>query len=474
MQDLPRLPRALPRPALTPLIPLDYLQPGLSLLQTVSIWRAYRRMMTLVVVTVLALTALAVMAWPRSYVARVTLMVNYEVNDPLNGKELPVGQVASYIATQVELMQTPGVLLEVVDRLNLTQDADYTKDYVETGSSLREWVADQVARRLAVYQSQRGGQLIYITYTARKPALAAAVANTVAQVYKEQDGQRTLSLPGLRARRYTQQLKDLKGKVFEAQRALTSYEQGHALLDEGATSHVDLDLLTSLEARLADARASRRLAEAKLTVNPEVSDPVLISPHIQTLKTQLAAQELRGEQLERQYMPEHPDVIDARLQLVSTRRSLASSMRSYADNAQASLVVAQRQEAGLQAAVDQQRRRALTRGQVNDDAGKHRLELESAQVVYRRALEGYDQIMFASSGPQANISLVSPATPPVRPNKPIVLTGLLLGALLALGLGLGLPLMVERFNRHIRCRDDIEHEHHIPVLAEFHRLSTRT
>jgi uncharacterized protein involved in exopolysaccharide biosynthesis len=474
MQDIHRLPRSLPPPLLTALMPLDYLQPGRSLLQTWSIWRAYRRMIVLVFVSILSMAALAVLLWPRTYVAMVTLMVNYEVNDPTNGKELPVGQVASYIATQVELMQTPGVLLEVVDRLHLTDDEYYTRGYVEGSSTLREWVADKVSKRLAVYQSQRGGQLIYISFAARKPAQAALVANTVAEVYKEQDAQRSTTLPGLRARRYAQQLKELKGKVNEAQHALTGYEQGHALLAEGSTGHVDLDLLATLESRLVDARTSRRLAEARRAMNAEVSDPVLVSPHVQTLKSLLAAQELRSEQLERQYTPLHPDVIDARLQLVSTRRSLADSVHNYTDNAVAGVSVAQGLESALQAAVERQRSKALARGRMTDEAAKHRLELDSAQAVYRRALEGYDQIMFASTGPQVNISLVSAATPPVRAGKPIVLIGLLLGGLLALGLSLGLPLLVERFNRRIRCRDDIEHEHHIPVLAEFYRLSTRT
>ena len=90
--------------------------------------------------------------WPRTYTAMVTLMVNYEVNDPLNGKELPVGQVGSYIATQVELMQTPEVLLAVVDRLRLTENKDYARGYRGDSGTLREWVAKKLSKNLAIYQ----------------------------------------------------------------------------------------------------------------------------------------------------------------------------------------------------------------------------------------------------------------------------------------------------------------------------------
>jgi hypothetical protein len=41
-------------------------------------------------------------------------------------------------------------------------------------------------------------------------------------------------------------------------------------------------------------------------------------------------------------------------------------------------------------------------------------------------------------------------------------------------LGLGIPLGYELFNRRVRCRDDLERHHGIPVLAEFGALPMRT
>jgi uncharacterized protein involved in exopolysaccharide biosynthesis len=476
MHDIHRPARGAAHQALspyTPLIPLDYLRPGLSLRQTVSIWHARRGWMLMILLGVMSLTGAALFAWPRTYVATVALMVNYEVNDPLNGKELPVGQVASYIATQVELMQTPEVLLAVVDRLQLTEDEDYTRGYTEQAGTPRMWAADQLARHLAVFQSQRGGQLIYITYSARQPRRAADVANAVAEVYKQQDSLRATQLPDLRARRYAQQLEELKAKVNDAQRAATRYQQSNALLDDSGKTNVELELLATLESRLVDARHVRSTAEARAAANPSVSDPVLGSVHVQGLRTQIAAQELQQAQLERKYMPQHPDVVDARLQLVSTRQSLASSLQSYSNNASAGLEQARQLEAGLQAAVTSQRGRALGRGRLKDESAKYLLALESAQAVYRRALEGYDQVMFATSAPHANLSLVSSATPPVHASKPRVGVGLALGGLLAVLLSLSIPMALEMTNRRVRCRDDLEIDHHLPVLAEFGRLNRR-
>jgi polysaccharide biosynthesis transport protein len=473
MQDFPELPRARPRSVLTPLIPLDYVHPGISLSQMFSLVRAYRGLILLIMFSVLSITGLAMALWPRTYVATVTMMVNYEVNDPLNGKELPIGQVANYISTQVELMQTQEVLLAVVDRLQLTQDSDYLKGYRDGRGNVREWVAAKVAKYLTVNQSQRGSQLIYITYSADHPGHAAEVANTVAEVYKEHDEMRSTAPPGERAKRYALQLNELKGKVDEAQRGVTAFHQRNGLIEEGNKTNVDLELLATLEARLVDAQNTRRYADARAGANQSVSDQVLASPQTQALKTQLAAQELRHAQLERVYFPQHPDILDSQLQLASTRRSIDSALKSYSDNASASQNVAQRLENSLRHEVDTQRRKVLAKGRLQDESAKYLLALESAQSVYKRALEGYDQIMFASTRPYTNVSLVSRATPPVKPKKPMVLTGIIFGSFLAIMLGFAIPLVYELLNRRVRCRDDIEREHGIAVLAEFGPISRR-
>ena len=156
MSDLPQVYRETPVSMVTPVIPLNFVYPGLSLAQILSVVWAHRKLSFLIVLLVLSLTALVMSVWPRTYTASVTLMVNYEVNDPLNGKGLPVGQVGSYIATQVELLQTPEVLLTVVDRLRLTQNRDYARGYRGDSGTLREWVAKEMSKNLVVVQGQMG------------------------------------------------------------------------------------------------------------------------------------------------------------------------------------------------------------------------------------------------------------------------------------------------------------------------------
>jgi uncharacterized protein involved in exopolysaccharide biosynthesis len=473
MTDFPLAAREGSSSATAAYIPLNYGQPGLSLKQMLSIVWAYRNLSLLIVAVVMTLTVAIVALWPKTYAATVALMVNYEVNDPLNGKELPVGQVGSYIATQVELMQTPEVLQAVVDRLGLAQNPDYARGYKGENGTLSEWVATQLAKTLTITQSLRGSQLIYLTYSSNDRKEAALIANTIADVYKEQDYKRSTGPSSESAKRYAQELNELKLKVDQAQKEVTEFKQRNGLIDEGNRSNVDAALQATLDEHLLVAQSALRVAEARASADQSVSDQVLSSTQTQALKTQLAAQELRLAQLIRAYSPQHPAVLDAQLQIETIRHSLASALKSYSDNASAGVSVAQRLEQSLQRAVAEQRAKVMAKSRVQDEAAKYLLELESAQSVYKRALEGYDRVMFASGGHYTNVSLVSRATPPVAASKPKVLVWLVLGAIAALGLGLGIPLLYELSNRRVRSRDDLERHHGVPVLAEFGKINTR-
>ena len=421
----------------------------------------------------MSLTVLALAIWPRTYAATVALMVNYEVNDPSNGKELPVGQVASYIATQVDLMQTPEVLLAVVDRLNLTQKPDYARGYRKESGPLNEWVAAKLGKTLVITQSLRGSQLIYLTYSSNDPADAAQVANAVAEVYKEQDYKRSTGPSSESAKRYALELNELKTKVNQAQTEFTEFKQLNGLIDEGNRSNVDAALQTTLGEHLLMAQSARRAAESRALADQSVSDQMLSSTQTQALKTQLAAQELRQAQLARDYTPLHPAILDGQLQIETIRLSLAAAQKSYSDNASAMLSAAQRLEQSLQRSAADQRTKILAKSRLQDEAAKYLLELESAQSVYKRALEGYDRVMFASGGHYSNVSLISRATPPVSPSKPKVLAWLILGGIAATMLGFGIPMAYELFNRRVRSRDDLERLYGVPVLAEFGRLPRR-
>ncbi|HME39217.1 MAG TPA: GumC family protein [Steroidobacteraceae bacterium] len=447
----------------------DASPPGMSMAQLRAIVLAYRWQSILIAAAIVIMVAGVTKIMPKTYAATATLMVNYESNDPLAARGIQTGPVAAYISTEIELMQSSEVLLPVVDKLNLTADRNYTAGYKEGGGDLRDWVKDVLRKDLEIEQGRFGSQLIYITASARDPALAASIANAVADVYLDQQRQRVSGPASERAQSYARELAELKHKVSVAQDQVTAFRQKSGVTDAAAqTNNVEGDLLTSLELKYQEAQNQRRAAEVaasrdRLSLQAEkASDP------FQMLRKRLNDQNSQLAVLRATMGPAHPKVIELENQIAATSKSLNDEITASQNSANADLAGARQLEQKLAAAVAEQRAKVLGVRKLQDEGTKYVLELESAQSVYKRALDGYDQIMFASGEHYANVNFISRAVPvmkAMKPNKPkLVLLGVLAGLLL----GLGTPFVYELlFNRRVRCRDDFERGFGVPVLSEF-------
>jgi succinoglycan biosynthesis transport protein ExoP len=461
------LQQALPAQALS--MPQDYANPGLSLMQLWAIFWAYRKLILAIAVAITLASGIFAKLMAKTYSSTATLMVNYESNDPMAARGMQTGPVGTYISTEMQLMASSEVLLPVVDKLNLVANKNYTAGYHGDGSGLRDWIKDALIKDLEIEQGKLGSQLILITASARDGILSAEIANAVADTYLEQQKQRVYGPASERAKNYSQELAELKHKVSVAQDQVTAFRQRTGVTDASAqANNVDAELLTTLEQRYQEAQNQRRAAEVAAAANAASSSSVMGSAVIQGLKTQLNDQAKQLAQMEATMGTAHPKVIELQNQMAATRRSLAAEVQTYSSNSASDLSSARLLEQKLAAAVEEQRTKVLAVRKLQDEGTKYVLELESAQSVYKRALDGYDQIMFASGEHYANVNFVSRAVPAIKaakPNKPKLV---IMGALAGLFFGLLGPFGYELIlNRRVRCRDDFERGFGVPVLSEF-------
>jgi polysaccharide biosynthesis transport protein len=438
-----------------------------------AILAAYRTLSLLIFVAVLAAALVALLIMPRTYRASATLMVNFDVYDPLGGREFPIALLDSYMATQVDLIQGSQVLLAVVDELDLTQRRPYVSGYDGEPDGLRYWAEARLRRELMIEQGRYGSQLITIHYAASSAAEAAEVANTVGARYAEQQHQRLTGPASERAARYAEQLADLKDKVDLAQQEATAYRRRSGAIDADATGDIGVELLTTLEHRLQETQNMRRLAAARVVGDPRVGAEVLGSMLMQSLKTQQTQQDTQHAELRGSLGARHPQVLALEQQQAVTRNAIRAESRVYGGNAAAELSAVKQVEAELEVAVAAQRKELAAIRQLQDEGAKYQLALASAQSVYQRALEGYDEVLLVSGGAYRNVSVVSAAVPPAKPSGPKKRLVLLIAAVFGFALALAVPLIWELFNRRIRSRDDMERDHGIPVLADLGTIGPR-
>jgi uncharacterized protein involved in exopolysaccharide biosynthesis len=450
------------------------LQPGMALTQVIAILRAYWKQSLAIFIAVTLLSAIGLKFLPKTYTAMATMIVDTNQKDPLAGQEFPLALLNNYIITQSELMQGPAVLLPVIDKLGLTQDKEFAAGFSGDARGLRDYVANSLSKAIQVDQG-RGGNLLYLSVSAHDPAKAATIANTITDVYLEQERERVNVPAGQRAQRYSEQIAELRSKVALAQQKVDAFRQQRGVIEVGpqADNNPDTETqaLDSLEARLLDAQNQRRALEAKQAGNAATADEALASPLVQQLQTQLHLLEEQKVQLSATYGPEHPKLLAIKSQIAVVQRSLDSETGKLGANNATQLARAKALEDKYQRAVEDQRKKVLQLRDVQGEGGKLMLELASAQAVYKRALDGYDQIMFASVGDYRNVQIVSRATPPTKSSKPKKLKLLIVAAIGALGLALLLPLLYELLmNRRLRCRDDMERSFGVPVLMEFNPI----
>ncbi|HUN71737.1 MAG TPA: Wzz/FepE/Etk N-terminal domain-containing protein [Steroidobacteraceae bacterium] len=441
---------------------------GMSLHQVLTILRTYWKHSVVIAVVVTALGIALIKVLPKLYTSTATLMVSYEVNDPLVDNQFPIELLTSYISTQMQIMQSPEVMLGVVDKLNLTQVKEFASGYHGDPRDLRDWVKDELGKRVTVAQGDYGSQLVYIKASAQTPGMAAALANAVAEVYLQQHLQGSSEPASERATRAATELAQLKQRLGDAQQRVADYRQRTGVTDLTATAgDMDQTLLTQLEQRYQEAHSSLLAAEVHQSGDRSANDQVMGSQLVQNLRAQLDTQNAHMAELRATLGPRHPKVIQLQSQIDATQRAIAAAVNSYSANASVDLQQARDYEQKLQRAVEQQRARVLQRENVQAEGTKLLLELDSAQAAYKHALDASNQLTLSQDDHYTNVHLISSAQSPVRPDKPNKPKLALMALMAAIVLGLVLPFGYELFlNRRVRCRDDIERDLGIDVLAE--------
>jgi polysaccharide biosynthesis transport protein len=450
------------RPTIS-VVPAQYAQSTPSVAQIIAIVRAHWKQALTIALVMLALTVVVVKILPKSYTAEATVQVNFEGGD--GTRNAPQEVFASYLVTQASLLQSRDVVMSAIDRLGLTNDPEFTAGFKSNGiNNIQDFVAKQVSSSLSVEQS-KGSQLINVSFTSKDRTKAAAIVNAVVQAYQSRESTHSDDPTTGRAHEYNEQLADLKTKLTAAEGRMAEWRQRTGITDIGSANDVETQALAALEQQELVAQSALHTAQSKGVGDQNSSDSVISSALVQNLKNQISTLQAELAQSSSTLGPKHPKVLELQSQIAAARRSLATEVQTYSQNNSGQVVTSQQLYDKTRRAVQDQRDRLVKVRAMQDEGQKLQLELESAQTVYKHALDGYDQVMFAST------SVVSKAIPPLEASKPNKLLLLAAGIFFSGLLAMGVPLVYELFfDRRLHCRADIERELGLPVLTELGRL----
>ncbi len=185
--------------------------------QLISILVARRKIILITFFSVVLITLLYNIFAPKEYTASTKVLLNNKVVDPVTGISLASQMMESYMATQLQVLQSDSVALEVVRRLGLTNNPNIQKKFQDSNDGVGDinlWLARLLVSKLNVIFSK--SNVIEITYSAADPQFAAVIANTFTDVYMEKSI-RLKTEPAQKAANYlNQQVQSLRDDLSKA------------------------------------------------------------------------------------------------------------------------------------------------------------------------------------------------------------------------------------------------------------------
>ena len=437
----------------------------MNLYQFFSVLRARRMMVLVIFLSTIALALAYVMLRPKNYTATAPVLVDMRANDPLAQPTYQSIVPQSYMATQMDIVRSNRVAERVVEMLGLEKDPKSTEDWRKAGGqgTLKSWLASDLQTGLEV-KPARESNIINIAYTSRSAAEAAKVANAFSDAYLDI----ALDIKTDPAKKYStwfdDQLKFARQRLEQSQNALTAYQQRTGVI---SADGVDMETqrlnelssqLTLVQGQLTDV--SNKRAQSAGSISEAMNSPL-----INTLKSNIAAQEAKIQEASANLGSRHPQMIRMQDELNAMKARLGSETSSIGHAVDTAYQVGRARERELTAAVNAQRARVMQFNRHRDELNVLRRDLEASQKAYEQVSERASQSKLQALTNQTNIQRLATAVEPLEAKGPTTKVALALAAAAGLLLALAGALLMELLNRRVRSVDDLSLATNLPILA---------
>ncbi len=403
----------------------------------------------------------------RVYTATASLLIDAKP-DPVSTM-LYGGATPALINTQIEIIHSDRVAQRVVQNLKLADLADMRSAWAsaKSGQTIQEWLTDLVENGLDPRVVSPGSNVINIAYRSADPRFAATVANAYVQAYLETSIELRVDPAKQYSGFFTDQQKDARTALETAQNKLSAFQREKGII--GSDDHFDLEMsrLTALTQELVTIQTAQVAASTR---NGQVGaagqlPEVLANGTVSGLKSDLSAAELKLQDLSSRYGDKHPQVQEAREQVIELRAKIARATNDVAGSLGVDARVGHAREADIQAEVDAQRTKVLALKETRDQVAVLQRDVDNAQRSYDLVYSRASQTNLESQNRQSNATVISQATTPSMPSSPKLLAVLLMGFVAAVCLGVGTALLMEQFDKRLRTTTDAFEFLGLPVIG---------
>lgn len=446
------------------------------------------------------------------YEATIRLIIDRENPNVVSLPEVvTVDASADYYLTQYEIIKSRKVAREVIGQLQLKNSEEFfpkpkeglipdiKRSWADTTSSWKnaiveltssgdqsgpetpeayEPISDLVSQFIDRIEVNpiRSSRLVDVSFRAKSPAMAAKIANTLANVYVSQNLEIKLEAAKDAVDWLHHQIEAERKKVEETEQAVLRYKEENNIITDFSSDNekITAQKLAQLNTNVVDAESERVEAETRyqqamaLEGNPEMLDSipeVLNNELIRQIKAMEVDLYKKMSELSKKYGQNHPRMkaIDSELQMVQKRK--AQEVNRVINSLKSEYKVALAREQSLKGALARQKLESLELNQKAIQYGVLKREAESAKHMYELLIKRFKETTLTEDMKTGNIRIIDRAEVPKTPVLPRKRLNIILAFLLSLMMGTFLAFILEFFDNTIKIPEDIKNHLDIPFLG---------
>ena len=382
---------------------------------------------------------------------------------------------AEKLQTEIRIMQSDSVVMEVVNSLDLYRKPPFSdlfkkQPYNGKLTPVQRYnliTAFQNATKVIVLPNT---EVVEVHFQNQDPGVAANVANAIVGAYLDRDLRSRYEGTTRVSNWLTQQLTAVKKQVEDAQKSLTDYQRQNNLLTLDAQGGSLLtDSLRTVNQQLAEAEADRIVKEARYkmaeTRNPDLLMSVAPGTVLGSLRSQQAELMVQAAQFKSKFGPDYPKVRELDKQLASVQADIDTEINNLTKRFAEEYNAAVKTESLLQDRLNRTKQEAYKENEsaAQFDILKH--GAESASELYDSLQMKLKEAGITAGLNSNNVDIIDQASIPPFPVLPQKRSALIFGFLGGLIGGIALAFFVESLDDTIRTSDDAENVSQLPTLA---------
>jgi uncharacterized protein involved in exopolysaccharide biosynthesis len=424
------------------------------------------------------------------YKASSTLLIEREPDSEkalLFRMNIPVFYDYDWIKSEIDIIKSHPVALQVVETLKMDQLRQDNETYSETEKENRfKREVDNFQRKLKV-ENDTKSNVLDISFEDNNPQLAEAVVTKVIETYLSHRSEIFKESEAYEF--FEEQMRIEDEKLRDLEKYQAEYKESEGIISPEAQRDILLTRLADYEKSLTEVRTRRIGKEASLTVIKEhlkngwaESIPVTESSdspsrrdHITKLKGDLLDMELQLELLLQKFTPEYEEVKNLDNQISATKNKIEQEINEIIEMEGTAIQSLKAEEGVLQTSIDKIKNEIKNYSQKEYELTQLSRGIDDTRETYSMLLKVREEarISLAKIARGVKIRIVSPAfvlPDPVRPRKAL---NIILSVFLGLLGGLGLAFFVEHIDHSVSSPAELEQLKGLNVLGSIRDIGLK-